>query len=169
MGERMTYYHDLPSPIGPLRLVADEIGLRHVVFPNGGRYAVNIAADWIRDAAPLREVSAQLQAYFAGELIDFDLPLAPQGTAFQQQVWQALREIPYGATTNYGEIARRLGDKNLMRAVGMANGRNPLPIIIPCHRVIGANGSLVGFGGGLPTKRFLLDLESRHSAFALMP
>lgn len=116
-----------------------------------------------------REARAQLTAYFAGELIEFDLPLAPQGTEFQKQVWLALRRIPFGATTTYGEIARALGDAGAVRAVGAANGRNPLPIIVPCHRVIGANGSLTGFGGGLPVKRWLLDHEQRHSAFALTP
>jgi methylated-DNA-[protein]-cysteine S-methyltransferase len=165
----MTYYDHLASPIGNLLLVGDEIGLRHVIFENGGRYPLAIESGWIRDATALREASAQLRAYFAGELRDFDLPLAPVGTAFQQDVWSALRQIPYATTTSYGALANTIGDKNAMRAVGAANGRNPLPVIVPCHRVIGANGKLVGFGGGLPIKRFLLDLELQHAPFSLTP
>jgi methylated-DNA-[protein]-cysteine S-methyltransferase len=108
----------------------------------------------------LRQVEYQLTAYFAGELRDFDLPLAPVGTPFQERVWQALRDIPYGATTSYSALANRIGAPGAARAVGLANGRNPIAIIIPCHRVIGAGGTLVGYGGGLNRKRWLLDLEA---------
>ena len=106
-------------------------------------------------------VREQLDAYFAGELSEFDLPLAPHGTPFQRRVWDELSRIPFGETTSYSELARRLGDPKLVRAVGLANGRNPLAIVIPCHRVIGAGGSLTGYGGGLDRKRWLLDLEAR--------
>jgi methylated-DNA-[protein]-cysteine S-methyltransferase len=106
----------------------------------------------------------QLERYFAGELSRFELPLAPRGTAFEQRVWIALLEIPYGATESYGALARRIGAPDAARAVGLANGRNPIAIVIPCHRVIGADGSLTGFGGGLPRKRFLLDLEAGVSS-----
>ena len=112
----------------------------------------------------LLEACRQLREYFAGQRRSFQLPLAPQGTPFQQQVWQALAEIPYGETRTYGEIAEAIGRKGASRAVGAANHRNPLPIFIPCHRVIGANGSLTGYAGGLETKRFLLALESGQPA-----
>jgi methylated-DNA-[protein]-cysteine S-methyltransferase len=117
--------------------------------------------------APFREVIAQLEAYFAGELRRFDLPLAPEGTPFQREVWSALTAIPYGETVSYGELARRLGRPAASRAVGAANGQNPIPIVIPCHRVIGADGSLTGFGGGLAIKRRLLDLEAGVSGASL--
>jgi methylated-DNA-[protein]-cysteine S-methyltransferase len=163
------YYDYMPTAIGRLMLAADERGLRHVDFEKG-KYPATIGEDWERGStAALRETCAQLKAYFAGKLTEFDLPLTPRGTDFQQQVWRALVDIPYGTTTSYGEIARRLGDPNATRAVGAANGRNPLPIVVPCHRVIGASGSLTGFGGGIPTKRWLLDHEARYGAFALTP
>jgi methylated-DNA-[protein]-cysteine S-methyltransferase len=162
------YYDYLDTPIGRLLLVAGAQGLRHIAFESG-RHPTRIASDWQADRGALREARAQLAAYFAGQLTTFDLPLAPRGSAFQQQVWRELRQIPYAATTSYGEIARRLGDPAASRAVGAANGRNPLPIVVPCHRVIGADGSLTGFGGGLPVKRFLLEHEQRHSTFALAP
>jgi methylated-DNA-[protein]-cysteine S-methyltransferase len=107
----------------------------------------------------LAAARAQLDAYFAGEITSFDLPLSPRGTPFQQRVWAALRDIPFGETTSYGELARRIGDPKAVRAVGAANGRNPLPLVVPCHRVIGADGSLVGFGGGMDRKRWLLQHE----------
>src|SRR5262249_31221022 len=116
---------------------------------------------------PLADVRAQLAAYFAGELTLFDLPLAPHGSAFQLGVWEQLRRIPYGETISYGELARRIGDQSAARAVGAANGQNPLPIIVPCHRVIGADGSLTGFGGGIATKKFLLEHEQRFATFVL--
>jgi methylated-DNA-[protein]-cysteine S-methyltransferase len=157
-------YYD--APIGRLLLVRDDEGLRHIAFESG-RHPTPVQAHWQPAPAHFDDARAQLDAYFAGTLHAFDLPLAPRGTPFQQHVWHALRAIPYGTTTSYGEIARRLGEPHAMRAVGAANGRNPLPIIVPCHRVIGADGSLTGFGGGLPVKRFLLDLEQRHCAFEL--
>ncbi|HMJ21899.1 MAG TPA: methylated-DNA--[protein]-cysteine S-methyltransferase, partial [Terriglobales bacterium] len=113
------------------------------------------------DAVPLTETIRQLQAYFAGELENFNLPLAPEGTPFQKEVWQRLCDISYGQTISYGELARRIGNPKASRAVGLANGSNPIPIVIPCHRVIGSNGKLTGYGGGLPIKEKLLALE-RH-------
>jgi methylated-DNA-[protein]-cysteine S-methyltransferase len=162
------YYDYLSSPVGKLLLAMDGQGLRHIHFETG-RHPLEPGEDWEPGPGALHEVRAQLKAYFAGKLIEFDLPLAPQGTDFQQQVWLELLRIPYGKTTTYGEIARRLGDVQATRAVGAANGRNPLPIVVPCHRVVGANGDLTGFGGGLPTKRFLLDHEQKYSAFTLAP
>jgi methylated-DNA-[protein]-cysteine S-methyltransferase len=142
------------SPIDPLLLVGDETGLRELQMaphepPPGAE----------QDDEALAPVAAQLADYFAGRRLAFDLPLAPVGTAFQQKVWLALREIPYGRTTTYGEIATGLGQPTASRAVGLANGRNPIAVIVPCHRVIGANGTLTGFGGGLPRKRWLLEHE----------
>src|SRR3546814_589482 len=116
------------------------------------------------DNAVLRETGAQLEAYFTGALQAFDLPLKPIGTAFQREVWSTLAEIPYGETWSYGDVARRIGKPQAVRAVGAANGRNPIPIVLPCHRVIGADGSLTGFGGGLPAKQFLLTLEGARPA-----
>lgn len=117
---------------------------------------------WIVDRTPFRMAIEQLKAYFAGRLTEFNLPLAPAGTPFQQSVWRALLDIPYGETTTYGAIAKRIGKPSAIRAVGAANGANPIPIIIPCHRVIGSNGRLTGFGGGLPIKEQLLKMESRQ-------
>jgi methylated-DNA-[protein]-cysteine S-methyltransferase len=155
----MTMFFDvLPSPVGPLTLAADEEGLRHIRFEQE-RHPIRIDREWIPGPEKFVEVRAQLNAYFAGELTRFELPLSPQGTDFQQRVWQALRAIDYGRTESYGEVARRIGHISASRAVGAANGRNPLPIVIPCHRVIGNDGSLTGFGGGIERKRFLLALE----------
>jgi methylated-DNA-[protein]-cysteine S-methyltransferase len=120
------------------------------------------------DSAVLAAAASQLRAYFAGELTSFDLPLGPEGTPFQQKVWAALREIPYGVTASYGELAERIGQRSASRAVGLANGRNPIAIVVPCHRVIGSDGSLTGYGGGLDRKRFLLDLERRVSGQLLI-
>jgi methylated-DNA-[protein]-cysteine S-methyltransferase len=127
-----------------------------------GRQPVQPDPHWHDDAEPLRETARQLRAYFAGELEAFDLALAPQGTLFQLAVWNRLCEIPYGETISYGELARRMGKPNASRAVGLANGANPIPIVIPCHRVIGSNGKLTGYGGGLPIKEKLLGLERRQ-------
>jgi len=146
------------SPIGEILVAGDAEGLKYVGFPSGkGR--IEPEASWHLDEQGFGDVIGQLQEYFAGARTEFDLKLAPSGTPFQQAVLEALQQIPYGETCSYGEIAARIGKPSAVRAVGAANGRNPLPIIIPCHRVIGSNGSLTGFGGGLPTKRFLLDLE----------
>ena len=148
----------IDSPVGPLMLAADETGLRHIEFRDN-RHPAN-RADWHGgDSEILQASEAQLAEYFAGTRTSFDLPLAPQGTAFQLQVWHELARIPFGATISYAQLAQRIGKPEAVRAVGAANGRNPLPIVLPCHRVIGADGALVGFGGGLPTKQFLLRLE----------
>src|SRR6476469_7753136 len=153
-------YSFIPSPVGPLLLAADQAGLRLIEF-DSPRHPVNRDSEWQRadDDALLREAAAQLDDYFAGKRRTFDLPLAPRGTEFQLDVWQALRAIPYAETISYAQLATRIGKPSAMRAVGAANGRNPLPIVVPCHRVIGADGTLTGFGGGLPTKHFLLKLE----------
>jgi len=123
--------------------------------------------DWAKDGAPFVEACVQLDAYFAGELKNFDLQLMPKGTAFQESVWQALTEIPYGETWSYGQLAASIEKPGASRAVGAANGVNPIPVIIPCHRVIGASGRLTGFGGGIETKQFLLELESGQIASRL--
>lgn len=160
MSTETIWYDEMRTPIGVLRLVGDEVGLREVWFSTG-RHQRTPRPEWIRASEPLAEARRQLDEYFAGERQHFDLALHPLGTPFQTQVWWELARIPYGTTISYGELARRIGQPLAVRAVGAANGRNPLPIVLPCHRVIGANGSLTGFGGGLPTKRFLLSMESR--------
>jgi len=152
------WYDNLPTPIGCLRLVADGQGLREVWFETG-RHRRDPAPTWTHSPQALAFARVQLEEYFAGTRQLFDLPLHPIGTPFQLAVWQELARIPYGTTISYGELAQRIGQPQAVRAVGAANGRNPLPIVLPCHRVIGANGSLTGFGGGLPTKRFLLAME----------
>jgi methylated-DNA-[protein]-cysteine S-methyltransferase len=157
------HYDEMDSPVGTLRLVADREGLREICFEQE-RHPKPPYPGWIRAPAALRFARVQLDEYFAGKRQHFELPLHPLGTAFQLTVWQALRRIPYGVTISYGELARRIGKPQAMRAVGAANGRNPLPIVVPCHRVIGADGSLTGFGGGLPIKRLLLDLEHASPA-----
>ena len=148
----------IDSPVGPLMLAADDAGLRHIEFRDNRHPADR--TDWHGGEHPiLQTAETQLAEYFAGSRRDFDLPLAPAGTDFQRSVWQALAKIPYGQTCSYAALARAVGRPKAVRAVGAANGRNPLPIVLPCHRVIGADGSLTGFGGGLPTKQFLLQLE----------
>lgn len=148
-----------PTPIGTLRLVAGDTGVARIDFPDS-RHPVPDEPAWSRAPHRLLDATrAQLDAYFAGTRRAFDLPLAPRGTPFQVQVWTTLAAIPFGATWSYRQLAAQLGRPSATRAVGAANGRNPLPIVLPCHRVIGADGSLTGFGGGLPTKRFLLELE----------
>jgi methylated-DNA-[protein]-cysteine S-methyltransferase len=160
-GMRSLFYTKMNSPVGNLLLAADERGLRLVSFENSKR-AASVEPDWKSDQTPFVEVVRQLQEYFGGERKEFDLPLAPQGTDFQLDVWRSLRTIPYGETISYGQLAERIGNPKAVRAVGLANGCNPIPIIIPCHRVIGSNGSLTGFGGGLSNKKKLLDLESKQ-------
>lgn len=152
------WYDNLPTPIGELRLVADEQGLREVWFETG-RHRREPAPSWVHSPQVLAFARTQMEEYFAGTRQVFDLPLHPIGTPFQRRVWDELARIAYGATISYGELARRIGQPQAMRAVGAANGRNPLPLVLPCHRVIGSNGSLTGFGGGLPVKRFLLAME----------
>ena len=154
-------YSQIESPLGPLLLVADDGGLRQILFVNG-RHAAQPESSWTEDSKPFSETVLQLRAYFAGKLENFDLPLAPEGTPFQREVWRSLCDIPYGATISYGELAGRIGNPKACRAVGLANGSNPIPIVIPCHRVIGSNGKLTGYGGGLPIKEKLLALERRH-------
>jgi methylated-DNA-[protein]-cysteine S-methyltransferase len=158
---------EVPSPIGPIRLTARGDALTGV-FMLKHKYGPAGFPDAEREeSALLAEASRQLAAYFAGELRDFDLPLAPDGSDFQRQVWDALRQIPFGETTSYMAIAKRIGDARHVRAVGTANGRNPISIIIPCHRVVGSDGSLVGYGGGLDRKRWLLDHEIRVAGVVL--
>lgn len=166
MGSAVMYYSYYASPVGPLLLASDGSALTLVSFPEG-RAARQPAADWLRRNGWFEQSKRQLAGYFAGELTDFDLPLAPQGTAFQQRVWKALQSIPYGETRSYRDIAIQIGQPEAVRAVGAANGQNPLPIIIPCHRVIGADGSLTGFGGGIACKKYLLRLEQEHAPFSL--
>ena len=157
----MTTRHTIvDSPIGALTLVAEGEALTGLYFSEAAR-RLGGPAHGPRVERGFEAARDQLAEYFAGERQQFDLPLAPQGTVFQQRVWALLRAIPYGETRTYGGLARDLGNAGLAREVGSANGRNPLPIIIPCHRVIGAGGKLVGYGGGLDRKRFLLDLELR--------
>jgi methylated-DNA-[protein]-cysteine S-methyltransferase len=157
-------YTSMDSPIGPLLLAGDERGLQLVYFVNGRRQMSPPSA-WFEDKKPFKEVVRQLKTYFEGRLTDFHLPLVLDGTEFQLLVWSNLQKIPYGETVSYGEIAKRIGSPDAARAVGLANGSNPIPIIIPCHRVIGSNGDLTGFGGGLPIKKKLLALESRQLSF----
>lgn len=154
-----TYYHYYDSPIGKLLLAGDSSALSLLGFP-GGSMARRHEQGWVEDRAQFKKVIKQLDEYFAGKRRVFDLDLAPGGTEFQQSVWQALTEIPYGETWSYGQLAQHIGKPKASRAVGAANGINPIPVIIPCHRVIGSNGKLTGFGGGLETKSFLLNLES---------
>ena len=158
-----TSYHDFDTPIGILRLVGNQRHLERVDLPNTAARQPDAAWREKRSALPaaLDAAKRQLVEYFDGTRRDFDLPLAPQGTAFQCRVWQALRRISYGETISYGELARRIGKPTASRAVGAANGRNPLSIVVPCHRVIGADGTLTGYGGGLPVKQALLSLERR--------
>lgn len=157
----MTLWQPLASPIGELTLIGDGAALTEILFANSPR------RETLRQSLPqgeLPQAAEQLQAYFAGTLQHFTVPLAPKGTPFQTRVWALLREIPFAETTTYGALAALLGNPNASRAVGLANGSNPLPIIVPCHRVIGANGQLTGFAGGLPAKSWLLDWE-RHCKF----
>ncbi|HEX9065544.1 MAG TPA: methylated-DNA--[protein]-cysteine S-methyltransferase [Streptosporangiaceae bacterium] len=161
----------IESPIGPLTLIAQDGRLAGVLMEmtrytpeeqNRGE-VVGPGDEPVLDAA-----AAQLDAYFAGELTEFDLPLTMNGTGFQRTVWAGLQAIPYGQTISYGELARRIGQPSAFRAVGLANGRNPVSIVVPCHRVIGADGSLTGYGGGMERKRFLLGLEQRVSGLTLL-
>jgi methylated-DNA-[protein]-cysteine S-methyltransferase len=144
--------HRVDTPIGPLWLATADGGLSSIAFrgPEGAR----------SNDALLREAEQQLHAYFAGELVSFELPLAAHGTEFQRRVWDAVAAIPYGTTTTYSRLAADIGSPRASRAVGAANGRNPLPIVVPCHRVIGAAGALTGYGGGLEMKQALLALEA---------
>lgn len=152
-------YAYMESPVGPLLLAGDDQDLHVISFPRGNT-AREPEPGWQKtDLTYFTETTRQLSAYFDGKTTTFDLPLKPEGTPFQMAVWEALLEIPYGETISYGELARRIGNPNASRAVGAANGANPIPIVIPCHRVIGADNSLTGFGGGLDVKSYLLEHE----------
>jgi len=153
----------LKTPIGQLLLAGDDDRLCLIGFPDG-RMRHKPEPGWTRDDAAFGEARRQLTEYFAGERKTFELALNPRGTDFQLAVLEELRRIPYGQTVSYRDIAERIGNPKAVRAVGAANGRNPLPIVIPCHRVIGSDGHLTGFGGGLDTKTVLLELERRHAA-----
>lgn len=155
-----TYYTTMSSPIDGLLLVSDG-GVLTGLYMEPTRDGRAIEATWKRDPGPFREVERQLRAYFEGALHRFDLPISPRGTDFQEVVWAALRTLRLGERISYGELARRIGRPNASRAVGLANARNPISIIVPCHRVIGAGGALTGYGGGLDRKRWLLDHEAR--------
>ncbi len=155
-------YTFVETPIGPLLVAGDAETVHEIHFA-----PAEPRDEWVRDDDALKYASVQLRSYFAGKRTSFDLPLAPSGTEFQRAVWDALRRIPFGETTTYGDIARAIGKPDAVRAVGAANGANPIPIVIPCHRVIGSDGSLTGFGGGLKAKRWLLDHEARIAGIRL--
>ncbi|HLN48259.1 MAG TPA: methylated-DNA--[protein]-cysteine S-methyltransferase [Steroidobacteraceae bacterium] len=157
---RFTY---LDSPIGPLLLCSDGAALTGLYMDSPDRPSLD-GGDWTEDASadPLPQAVRQLREYFEGKRHEFDLPMRLAGTVFQQRVWRSLTEIPYGETWSYGQLAKRIGNPNASRAVGLANGRNPISILVPCHRVIGADGSLTGYGGGLERKRWLLAHEGSH-------
>jgi methylated-DNA-[protein]-cysteine S-methyltransferase len=161
-------YTEVESPIGELLLTGDGRAL-HGLSMQEGRRPLEVRPEWIRADEPFADALAQLGEYFEGRRREFDLPLATSGTPFQLRVWSALREIPYGSTASYGEIARRVGVPSASRAIGVANGLNPIAVIVPCHRVIGADGSLTGYGGGLERKRLLLDLEAGVLSFQPAP
>jgi methylated-DNA-[protein]-cysteine S-methyltransferase len=160
MGDALLYTM-IDSPIGELLLVGDGRSLRGL-YMQGGRRPVAVRPEWTESASAFAEVTAQLAEYFEGRRTRFDVALALAGSPFERRVWALLQEIPYGETASYGELARRVGQPQAARAVGVANGRNPVAVIVPCHRVIGADGSLTGYGGGLERKRLLLDLEANR-------
>jgi methylated-DNA-[protein]-cysteine S-methyltransferase len=157
---RELFFSKVESPVGPLTLVAEGDDLVGVYFANAA-VAAAPPSSWVRDDRRLRAAAVQLGEYFAGRRTSFELPLAPRGTPFQRAVWSALQDIPFGETASYGELARAIGKPAASRAVGAANGKNPLSIVIPCHRVIGADGSMTGYGGEISRKRTLLALEAR--------
>lgn len=159
-----TRWTTVPSPIGELLLTGDHAGLTGLHMETRRHGPADVAPEWVRDDAPFRAAKDQLDEYFAGERTEFDLALNPSGTPFQLKVWESLRTIPYGEVRSYGEIAEQIGKPGAARAVGLANGRNPISIIVPCHRVIGASGALTGYGGGIERKQALLELENRTAA-----
>ena len=159
MNAQRIFHRMHASPVGPLLLAVSDAGVHAIEF-DAPRHPVARDGRWEAEGHELLDdVATQLDQYFSGKRHVFDLPLAPEGTDFQREVWSELARIPYGATCTYAALAQAIGKPAAVRAVGAANGRNPIPIVLPCHRVIGADGSLTGFGGGLPTKRFLLELE----------
>lgn len=153
----VTYCH-LDSPVGSLLMGGTDGALEFLHFPESSRRRT-VSEDWVEDASAYAEVCRQLEAYFAGELTEFSVPWTLKGTDFQKKVWTALADIPFGQTLSYGDVAKAIDNPKAQQAVGQANNANPIPIIIPCHRVIGGQGALVGFGGGIPTKIWLLDHE----------
>jgi methylated-DNA-[protein]-cysteine S-methyltransferase len=157
----VTYFTTFESPVGRLLLWGDTRALRGVSFESS-KHAPPPPPGWKPGNSEFTEAIRQLKSYFRGELKEFDLLLAMEGTEFQLRVWNALRAIPYGETISYAQLAQRIGNPKAVRAVGLANGSNPIPIIVPCHRVIGSDGSLTGFGGGISTKKKLLELESKQ-------
>lgn len=162
VSESTLHRSTLESPVGTLTLVASDAGLRAVLWPADRTGRVVFTEPIVDSTTPTLDAARnQLREYFAGTRTSFDVPLDPVGTPFQLKAWEALRQIPFGETSTYGQQAQRMGSPTAVRAVGAANGRNPISIIVPCHRVVGANGSLTGFAGGLDTKRLLLELESR--------
>ena len=161
------YFTTMDSPIGELLLTGDGAHLTGL-FMTPHRHGPDRSQEWVRDDVTFTDAIRQLQAYFAGTRHEFEIPMAPHGTDFQRRVWAALRDIPYARTMSYGDIARDIGNPKGVRAVGLANGRNPISIIVPCHRVIGANGSLTGYGGGIERKQWLLAHESRHAEAPLL-
>jgi methylated-DNA-[protein]-cysteine S-methyltransferase len=163
-----TYWTTIDSPLGPLVLTADDEGITGLHMDGEAHGPSKPGKNWVEDAPRFAAARHQLGEYFDGVRTEFDLPLRPVGTSFQQAVWAALQTIPYGEVRSYGEIAAQIGRPGASRAVGLANGRNPIAVIVPCHRVIGASGALTGYGGGLDRKRLLLDLEARRREPALI-
>jgi methylated-DNA-[protein]-cysteine S-methyltransferase len=161
-----TYVSTIDSPLGPLTLLSDGEGLTGL-YMEQHRHRPPVPHGAVEDDAPLREAAEQLREYFAGDRRAFDLALRPAGTPFQREVWTALLDVPYGETASYGELAARIGRPAAVRAVGLANGRNPISIVVPCHRIVGSDGSLTGYGGGIERKRRLLDLERGVAALSV--
>ncbi len=157
----MIYYQYMDSPIGKLLVAGDEKGLHLINFPKNGKPSLP-ESDWTENPKPLQEALLQLDAYFSGKLKTFSLNLCLDVRPFQKKVLTALRRVPYGETISYGELAKKIGNPKASRAVGQANAKNPIPIVIPCHRVIGGSGKLTGFGGGIAVKQSLLDIEQQY-------
>ena len=156
------WFDEFKTPIGMLKIAVDAKGLRYVLFESN-KHEPSHGMEWKKDRSPTNEARQQLLQYFSGERIEFELEISLAGTEFQRRTWQMLASIPYGQTWSYAELAKRVESPKAVRAVGGANGRNPLPIVLPCHRVIGSDGSLTGFGGGLPVKKWLLEHENRQA------
>ena len=157
----MIYYQYMKRPVGKLLVAGNNKGLHLICFPKGKKRSFP-GAHWVENQKPLQEVLHQLEAYFDGQLKAFSMDICLNVTPFQEKVLTALRRVPYGETISYGELAKNIGNPEASRAVGQANARNPIPIVIPCHRVIGSNGKLTGFGGGMAVKQSLLDLEQQY-------